>query len=185
MFDYETMRLFFAMLAIAANIAVIAYVVVVIAAKWSPAASAWRDRFNESLRGHELTFGAIASGTATLGSLYLSEIVHLIPCTLCWYQRIAMYPLAVILTIAAVRRDFGMRIYATVIAGIGGLIAAYHYLIQWFPDLEGTSCTTSVPCTGVWFREFGFVSIPYLALSTYALVLVLMVALRANTTEPV
>ena len=89
----------------------------------------------------------------------------------------------IILAIAAWRRDTGVRIYVTPIAIIGGLISVYHYLIQWFPDLEGTSCTTSVPCTGVWFREFGFISIPYLALSTFALVLVLMLALRTNTTD--
>ena len=184
MFNYQTMRMFFAMLAIAAHVAVIVYLAVVIAARWSSGAAELRERINNSLRGYELAFGAVAAGTATLGSLYLSEVVHLSPCTLCWYQRIAMYPLAVILVIAAIRRDTAVRIYAVALAGIGGLIAAYHYLIQWFPDLEGTSCTTSVPCTGVWFREFGFISIPYLALSTFALVLILMMALRSNTAEP-
>ncbi len=175
MLSYETMRLFFAMLAVGANIVVIAYVAVAIAARWSPAASGQLDRINGFLDGFELLFGAIAAGTATLGSLYLSEIVHLIPCTDCWYQRIAMYPIAVILAIAAWRRDSGVRIYVTVIAIIGGAISVYHYLIQWFPNLEGTSCTTSVPCTAFWFREFGFISIPYLALSTFALVLVMMI----------
>ena len=183
MLDLATMKLFFAMLAIAANAAVIGYVIVAVGARWSARFEEILDRFNGMLRGYELAFGAIAAGTAAIGSLYLSEVAHLIPCTLCWYQRIAMYPLAVILAIAAFRRDTGVRIYANVIAVVGAAIAAYHYLIQWFPDLEGTSCTTAVPCTGVWFRVFGFVSIPYMALSTFLLVLVFMMVLRKNSAQ--
>jgi disulfide bond formation protein DsbB len=183
MLSYETMRLFFAMLAVGANIVVVVYVATWVAARWSAGSAQLLERFNGYLAGYELLFGAIAAGTATLGSLYLSESVGLIPCTDCWYQRIAMYPIAVILSIAAWRRDTGVRIYVNTIAIIGGLVAVYHYLIQWFPNLEGTSCTTSVPCTGVWFREFGFISIPYMALSTFTLVLVMMMALRANTAD--
>ena len=138
------------------------------------------ERVNASIAGYELWFGAIVAATATLGSLYLSEIANLIPCTDCWYQRIAMYPIAVILIIAAFRRDGSVRIYVTTIAVIGGIVSAYHYLIQWFPNLEGTSCTTAVPCTAYWFRVFGFISIPYMALSAFALILVMMAAHRAN-----
>ncbi len=183
MFDLQTMKLFFAMMALAANIVVVVYVVTLIAARWSTRAAARRDQINEALRGYELLFGAVAAGAATLGSLYLSEVAHLIPCTDCWYQRIAMYPIFIILAIATVRRDSNVRLYVTTIAVIGSAISIYHYLIQWFPNLEGTSCTTSVPCTGVWFRVFGFISIPYMALSAFTLVLVMMLALRANTAE--
>jgi disulfide bond formation protein DsbB len=184
MFDLETMKLFFAMLAVAANIAAIGYVVVALGARTSARINELREQIDAILSGYELWFGAIVAGAATLGSLYLSEAAHLIPCTLCWYQRIAMYPLALILTIAALRREGMIRIYATVIAVVGAVIAAYHYLIQWFPNLEGTSCTTSVPCTGVWFRVFGFVSIPYMALSAFLLVLVLMLVQRRNDATP-
>jgi disulfide bond formation protein DsbB len=180
MFDLATMKLFFAMLAIAANLAVIGYVFVAVGARTSTRFRQFREQIDPMLRGYELWFGATVAGAATLGSLYLSEAAHLIPCTLCWYQRIAMYPLALILAIAAFRREGMIRIYATAIAVIGAVIAAYHYLIQWFPNLEGTSCTTSVPCTGVWFRVFGFVSIPYMALSAFLLVLVLMLVQRRN-----
>lgn len=183
MFNLETMKLFFALLAVGANIVVVVYVAAWVAARWSSGSRQLLERFDQYLAGYELLFGAIAAGTATLGSLYLSESAHLIPCTDCWYQRIAMYPIAVILAIAAWRRDAGVRIYVTTIAIIGGAISVYHYLIQWFPNLEGTSCTTSVPCTGVWFRVFGFISIPYMALSAFALVLVMMLALRSNTAD--
>jgi disulfide bond formation protein DsbB len=91
-----------------------------------------------------------------------------------------MYPIAVILGIAAYRRDTSVRVYVAPVAAVGGAIAVYHYFIQWFPRLEATACTTAVPCTGVWFRVFGFISIPYMALSAFTLVLVLMWVLRAN-----
>jgi disulfide bond formation protein DsbB len=180
MFDLDTMKLFFAILAVAANVVVVVYLAIWVAARWSNGAAQVRDTFHAYVDGYEMTFGAIAAWTATLGSLYLSEVAHLIPCTDCWYQRIAMYPIAVILGIAAYRRDTSVRIYVNTIAIMGGIVSVYHYLIQWFPHLESTSCTTSVPCTAYWFRVFGFVSIPYMALSTFALVLVMMIALRAN-----
>jgi disulfide bond formation protein DsbB len=180
LFDLQTMKLFFAILALGANVAVVGYLLTAIAGTWSPTAVALKDRIHEMLDGYELFFAAIVAGIAMLGSLYLSEVAHLIPCTDCWYQRIAMYPTAVILGIAAYRRDAAIRVYVVPIATIGGIISTYHYLIQWFPGLEGAACSSVVPCTAPWFRVFGFVSIPYMALSGFTLVLLLMWVLRAN-----
>ncbi len=183
MLSFETMKLFFGMLAVGANIVVVGYVLLRVASRFSPAAERPLAQVHDLLKGYELTFGAIAAGTATFGSLYLSEIENLIPCTDCWYQRIAMYPIFVILAIAAVRKDTSVRLYSSVLAVIGSVIAIYHYLIQWFPELEGTSCTTAIPCTFAWFRVFGFISIPYMALSAFTLVLVMMAALKSNTAD--
>jgi disulfide bond formation protein DsbB len=181
MFDLQTMKLFFALLTLATNVVVVGYAVVAVASRWSERAAGSKDQMHSYLHGHEILFGAIVSGAAMVGSLYLSEVAHLIPCTLCWYQRIAMYPLAIVLSIAALRRDKDIRIYALVLALIGGAIAIYHYMIQWFPNLEGTSCTSAIPCTAFWFRVFGFISIPYMALSAFLFVIVMMEALRSNT----
>lgn len=180
MFELQTMKLFFAILAVAANVAVAGYVTTAIVARWSEGASAIRERILDMVLGYELLFGAVVAGTAMLGSLYLSEVAHLIPCTDCWYQRIAMYPIAIILGIAAYRRDSGVRVYVAPLAIIGAAISTYHYLIQWFPNLEGTACSTVVPCTSAWFRVFGFISIPYMAFSAFTLVLVLLLIARAN-----
>ena len=180
MFDLQTMKLFFAILALAANVVVVGYVLIAVVAVFSNAAAETREQIHGLIHGYELFLGAIVAGVATLGSLYLSEIAHLIPCTLCWYQRIAMYPIAVILGIAAYRRDTMVRVYVAPLAVVGGVIAGYHYLIQWFPSLEGTSCTTAVPCTTAWFRVFGFISIPYMALSAFTLVLVLLSIVRSS-----
>lgn len=183
MFDLTTMKLFFALLALGANVAVVVYVTLAVAARASSGAAALLDRIHDMVRGYELLFGAIVAGVATLGSLYLSEVAHLIPCTDCWYQRIAMYPLALILGIAAYRRDPKIRVYTAPLAVIGGIISIYHYLIQWFPSLESTSCSTAVPCTAPWFRVFGFISIPYMAMSAFALVLVMLWVVRANDND--
>ncbi len=118
-----------------------------------------------------------AWGAATLamaGSLYFSEVANYTPCTLCWYQRIAMYPLVLILGIAAFRRDIGIRIYAIPLATVGAVISGYHYLLEWFPEIDTGACTVGIPCTQVWFREFGFVSLPLLALIAFGLVIALL-----------
>jgi len=122
-------------------------------------------------RPYALAAAFVVALLATLGSLYFSEIAHYTPCTLCWYQRIAMYPLVLILGIAAWRRDLGVRVYALPMAVIGALIATYHYLLEWFPQIDTGACSAVIPCTQVWFREFGFVSMPFLALVAFGLVI--------------
>ena len=110
---------------------------------------------------------AIAIG-ATAGSLYFSEIAGFVPCRLCWYQRIAMYPLAVIGIVAALRRDRDVVWYAVPLASIGAGIAAYHYLIEWRPALDTGACSANGPaCTDIWFREFGFVTLAFMALAGF------------------
>ena len=111
---------------------------------------------------------------ATMGSLYFSEVAHFDPCKLCWYQRIAMYPLVVLLGIAAVRRDAGIGIYAKALAGIGALISTYHLALEWIPSLDTGACGTGPSCTVIWFREFGFISLPLLALTAFLLIITLL-----------
>ena len=179
--SFDTMSLFFTLLALAANLATIAIVAVGVAGRFDGFADT-RDRLFGAFEGLELWAAFAVAATATLGSLYLSEVAHLIPCVLCWYQRIAMYPLAVILLIAAIRRDHGVRIYVSTIAAIGAVIAVYHRFIQAFPGLEGgASCDPAVPCTAAYIQRFEIVTIPYMALSGFLLILALMWLDRFNT----
>ncbi|MEN8112879.1 MAG: disulfide oxidoreductase [Actinomycetota bacterium] len=179
--DFQTIRLFFALLAVAANVATIGIVAIGIAGRSGPRGAELRDRVFSSLAGLELWLAFSVATVATLGSLYLSEVVHLVPCTFCWYQRIAMYPLVVILGIAAWRKDHGVRVYSAAIAAIGAVIAAYHRLIQAVPEFGGSSCSTGVPCTAAYFTLFGFVTIPYMALSGFLFILALLWVDRANS----
>ena len=170
------MRLFFAMGAIAANLLAVALIVIGVAGRR-------RDESPfEFLRGFTLWLAGGVALAATLGSLYLSEIVHLIPCKLCWYQRIAMYPIALMLLIAAWRRDNGIRIYAAALAVIGLGIAIWHRTLQAFPSLDSGGCAAvGPPCSSPYIKQFGFVTIPYMALSAFILILVLLWANRINS----
>lgn len=116
--------------------------------------------------------------TATVGSLYFSEVADFVPCRLCWFQRIAMYPLTVILLVAAIRGDRNVRWYVAPIAALGGLVSAYHYLVEWRPSLEGGACGVGPSCADVWFRELGFVSLAFMALSGFFAILVLVMPNR-------
>ncbi len=138
--------------------------------RFTPLGSVWT-------YGRESALGLawIVSLVATLGSLYLSEISHFEPCTLCWLQRIAMYPLVVILGIGAIRSERAVQLYALPLAGIGAALAVYHALLQRVPGLQGaTSCSAAAPCNVMWVREFGFVSIPVMALGAFLLIGVLL-----------
>ncbi len=178
--SFETIRLFFALLAIVANAVTIGIVAIGFAGS-TKAGAELRQKVFSAFAGLELWMAFVVAATATLGSLYLSEIVHLIPCTYCWYQRIAMYSLAVILFIAALRQDHGIGIYAAALAGIGAIIAAYHRLIQAYPDLDGgSSCSATVPCSAAYLEIFGFITIPYMALSGFLLILAFLWLDRVN-----
>jgi disulfide bond formation protein DsbB len=115
--------------------------------------------------------------TATAGSLYLSEVAGFIPCTLCWYQRIAMYPLVIVLGIAAWRGDGGVRRYVVPVAAIGAVIAAYHIALQRLPGLPSGACSLDAPCTAIFVERFGFVTIPVMALVAFLAILVLLLSL--------
>ena len=157
-----TVSLFYALLALVANGVVVAIIALALAGRL--------DAVRELLGGTAITGALLVAVLALAGSLYFSEVARYEPCTLCWYQRIAMYPLVVVLGVAAWQRDAGVARYVLPLAGIGAAIAAYHYALEWFPALDSGVCSASTPCSVVWFRELGFISIPYLALSAFALI---------------
>jgi disulfide bond formation protein DsbB len=85
-----------------------------------------------------------------------------------------MYPLVVILAVGAARRDRSAAVYASAVAAIGALVAAYHVALEWFPALDTGACDAVTPCTLVWFRMLGFISLPTLALTAFVLIIVLL-----------
>lgn len=174
------MRIFLSLLAVAANLAVVGFVVLSLAARSSAAAARQREAILDSISGRELWLGAGVALVATVGSLYLSEIEHLVPCRLCWFQRIFMYPLVIVLGVAAWKRDTEVRLTAAILATIGGLISVWHYTIQRFPSLESGACDPTAPCSAAYIWQWNFVSIPYMAGSAFALILTLIFALHTN-----
>ena len=123
-----------------------------------------------------LAIAFLVSTTSMLGSLYFSEIANYEPCRLCWYQRIFMYPISIVLLVALIRRRRDVVPYVLTLALLGSVISVYHYLVEWYPTLESNVCSLDVPCTTVWFREFGFVSLPQMALTGFVTVFTVLVA---------
>lgn len=114
-----------------------------------------------------------ASVLAMFGSLYFSEIRMYEPCTLCWYQRILMYPLVVILGIAVIKKDYAISFYSLVMSGIGGCISLYHYSIQKIPFFADRAISCGrIPCTGQYINWLGFISIPFLALIAFIVIFI-------------
>lgn len=130
-----------------------------------------------------LWLAALVAVTSMAGSLFFSEEAGFVPCLLCWYQRIAMYPLAILLPIAAVRADDAIRPYAATLAGIGAGISSYHVLLERIPGLPSGSCSVDAPCTLIYVERFGFITIPVMALVGFLSILTLLLVTRERPSE--
>lgn len=124
------------------------------------------------------------AGVSTLGSLYFSEFADYVPCRLCWFQRIAMYPIALIALVALIRRDAGARWYTVPLATIGLAISTYHYLIERGVVADSESCALFGPsCADVWFEQFGFVTLAFMALAGFVAIIVVNTVSFVSTEE--
>jgi disulfide bond formation protein DsbB len=166
----EAVQVFTALLALAAA----TLAIVVVAGRLLRGRVAALDAVVDTVDDAALWIAFLIAAAAMAGSLYFSEVANYVPCRLCWFQRIAMYPLAVILLVAALRRDRGVRWYAIPLAALGAAVSIYHYLVEWHPQLEGDACDPTNPCSLVWFREFGFVTLALMALCGFISIIVLL-----------
>ncbi len=135
------------------------------------------------LAGQAKAFAGLIALIATSGSLYYSEVAGYIPCRLCWFQRIFMYPLVIIIGLALLQHKKA----ANFILGLsipGLLIAAYHTCIQWaalaVPGVSDACSATGASCVSSEFMTFGFISIPFLAMSAFLLIIMLAWAQLRN-----
>lgn len=112
--------------------------------------------------------------TAMLGSLYYSEIAGFVPCTLCWYQRILMYPLSLIIVVGILRQDDYLPNYVLPFSIIGMGVSGYHYLIQRGIFAHPAACSVGIPCDLRYVTYFGFVTIPFMALVAFTMITVIM-----------
>jgi disulfide bond formation protein DsbB len=152
----------------------------------SPRARAVLAEVRDTLLGGELWIAWAIALVATAGSLFFSEYADFIPCRLCWFQRIAMYPLVILLLMAALRRDHrGGALYALPIATLGALVSIYHLLVEAFPSLETQGCRVGgASCTVKWIDELGYVTIPALALTAFAAIIALSLMVLSRTGAP-
>jgi disulfide bond formation protein DsbB len=124
---------------------------------------------------------------ATLGSLYFSQVMELTPCTLCWYQRILMYPIVLLSATGIILKDKNLSIYTLVLSIPGALIALYHYILQLtgYDQLGFATCSVATPCTNIEISFLGFITIPLMSFVAFTIITVLNLAnviiLRRNS----
>jgi len=118
---------------------------------------------------------------STLGALFSSEIMQLEPCLLCWYQRIAMFPLALILIIALFPCDIRVVRYALPLALAGAAVAAYHCLLIWgVVPKDLVPCGQGPSCAEVKLNVLGFITLPLLSLVAFSLIVILLWILKSR-----
>ena len=121
---------------------------------------------------------------ATAGSLFFSEVMELPPCVLCWYQRIAMYPLVLIVGAGIITRDVRWKIYALPLSLAGLVVSIYHNLLYYGLIPENIApCKQGISCTTVQIEWLGFITIPLMALAAFVLMNVLILLYRPAKRE--
>ena len=135
----------------------------------------------ETLLGSELWLAFGVAAVATVGSLFFSEVAHFIPCKLCWFQRIAMYPL-VLVALPALALDRKAARYFLPLPLVGFAVSVWHILVERGVISETQSCEISAPggCSVKWIEEFGYMTIPILAATGFALIAVLLALSTAD-----
>jgi len=173
--DTAAVTRFLSLLAVVAEIATVAGIVLALGGR------RLREQAVAAIAPSALPLAAVVATVCMAGSLYFSEIAHYPPCKLCWYQRIAMYPLVPLLGIAAWRRDVGIRVYAAVLAGAGGAVSIFHILVERDIIHEAGACDPTNPCNIKWVNDsLGYLTIPGMALSGFLLILTLLAVSRAG-----
>lgn len=135
-------------------------------------------RLDELVLGSTRYIALLAAWIATTASLFFSEVLGFIPCTLCWYQRILMYPLAIIIALGIIRRENDVHRYVLPFSIAGMAVSLYHYLLiktDWFPP---PACSTTVPCNVDYLDIFGFINIPFMALMAFTIITLMMLMSR-------
>jgi disulfide bond formation protein DsbB len=185
--DTDLAITFFTFLTLLANAATLCVAGTAGAARLTgrPAARRAWARVHREVAGGAVGLAWLVAAVAMSGSLYFSEVAGFTPCRLCWAQRACMYPLVAILAVAGLTRSRAWRAIALALATVGAGIAVYHVLVERFPSLESGTCDPANPCSLVWFERFGFVTLPFMALSGFALIaaLLLTAGLRSPAQE--
>jgi disulfide bond formation protein DsbB len=176
---------FFLVLTVVANATTAAALLLGVAALVSESARRAWCALARALGPQSLLVAWIVAVVTTLGSLYYSEHAGFIPCELCWYQRILMYPLVIVLGVGWLRRDSKAWITAAPFVVIGAPVSLYHWLVERVPSFaEGSSCSIVAPCTAPYFEKLGFVTLAWMCLSSFLLIGVLLVLAALAGRQP-
>ena len=141
-----------------------------------------RDRVREWLWGYELWAAFLVAAIATGGSLFLSDVAGYVPCEMCWFQRICMYPLSLLTLFAAYHRDYRFARYLLPFPVIGACVSIYHLLIENKVVATPAACQIGAGCNVKWIDYFGYMTIPTLALTAFVL-LTIFLGLAASSPD--
>ena len=181
MIDLDTANTLFTTLTLIANVAFLALLLVGVAALVGGPGRPIARHAGGLIGPRARVLALIAAAVTTAGSLYYSEVKGLLPCELCWFQRICMYPLFAILLVGVLRKDRGALWYAAPFVAIGAPLALYHWLVERVPAFtDSTSCSVLQSCNIPYFEELGYVTLAFMDLSAFLLIGALLVTARAS-----
>ena len=167
---------FFLVLTLVADAVVVVGLVLGVAALLSRRARAFAVDVARFVGPQAVLVAWIVAIVTTLGSLYYSEHAGYLPCELCWYQRILMYPLVIVLGVGWLRRDAKVWMTAAPFVVLGAPLSLYHWLVERVPSFaESSSCSIVAPCTAPYFEKLGFVTLAWMCLSSFLLIGTLLV----------
>lgn len=136
-------------------------------------------KLSELLEDYGGWLAFIVALAAMLGSLYYSEVAGFIPCRLCWYQRILMYPLVAVTFVGALRRDDFLPSYVLPLSITGMGVSAYHYLMEKGIVAASSTCSADVPCNITYVNYLGFITIAVMAFTAFTLITLIMFGMRS------
>jgi disulfide bond formation protein DsbB len=142
-----------------------------------------RNRVRELLWGYELWAAFVVAAIATGGSLFFSQVAGYIPCEMCWFQRICMYPLSILTLFMAWRGDNRASRYLLPFPVVGAAVSVYHILIENHVVATPPQCQVAAGCTVKWIDYFGYMTIPTLALTAFVLLIGFLALAAAEPTE--
>ncbi len=172
----------YAVLALVADVLVLLAAIAFIYSRTSPSAREWWGRVRDGITPFALQIAWIVAVLATFGSLFLQFFEQLDPCEFCWFQRICMYPLSLLLGIAAFRGDVQVaKRYFIGLSLVGAGLAIYHYQLEHIP--QPTVCGSLVPCNVAVINIFGFITVPFLSMAAFLLISTLLLMARGRDTD--
>jgi disulfide bond formation protein DsbB len=170
-----------ATLVLISDIAIALFLLLNIAGIFSSNARKLAAKVKSIIARYALQFGFAVALVSTLGSLYFSEIAGFIPCELCWFQRIFMYPQAIIFGIALLKKDSRVLTYTLPLSVIGGAFSAYNYYLQL--TASKATCSIGESCATSPFFLYGYITIATMALTGFVILAVIGIISRSRLKE--
>ena len=160
--------------ALAAHVAILVLVITLLV-RWARKKTPF-DPWLRHLSTYGVALALIVALSSVLGSLFYSEVLKFDPCLLCWYQRIFMFPLVIILGLAVWKDRTDVSFYSIPLAIAGAIVAAYHVALQFAPSAPSlVDCTLGgVDCAVPYTAYFGYISIPVMSLTSFVLIILFL-----------